>query len=95
MPYRNGLLRLAIMPKSLKTLTLERLYTGFKFSARSRRLLNLTSLWPRRDKNGEERIRTSGYIAASSDFKSDAIDHSATSPKEAQLGLPSLNFTHL
>jgi hypothetical protein len=25
-------------------------------------------------KNGEERIRTSGYIAASSDFKSDAID---------------------
>jgi hypothetical protein len=33
--------------------------------------------------NGEERIRTSGYIAASSDFKSDAIDHSATSPKEA------------
>jgi hypothetical protein len=24
--------------------------------------------------NGEERIRTSGYIAASSDFKSDAID---------------------
>jgi hypothetical protein len=46
-------------------------------------------------KNGEERIRTSGYIAASSDFKSDAIDHSATSPKEDQLGLIPLNFTHL